>query len=375
MHLKHFSFYELGKKLTLPSLNHLNDALAMQQQRPLSKLEKACDGFVQPFPTHRPGAFAVYVGRDDNLWHRDFVFGDELGVFGEEAPCFKDVEFPLRGFSSTDSDALMLLFYREEKVLISSFVKRQVNQRVKEIEDNEARKVYTKERNEIRQSIESSILPGAQTRMWHAPVIFFSSGFVAIGAVGNKADMVANNVRHLLGTFPISKLRTVHQTASVLTAIAKAQANDEFDRFQITSDFQFQATTEHPAVARCKNTDITDDNIQGLLEGKFVSHAAMRWADKVSFKIDPKMQIHSLRVNDAVFEEVDQEEDEMTLDQAKMASMIIEYNLVNMMLNELVQLHGGAERREGEEEAMNETLMLTELAGKQPPREEEDDDE
>lgn len=375
MFLKHFSFYELGRKLTLSTLNELNDALAIRKQRPLGKAERVCDGFLQPFPKLHPGAYMAYIGVNDYDWHREFQFGDELGHFGQEdLPAFQDKPFPLKDFSPRGTDALMLLFYREEKVVISSFVKRRVQERVDEIESNEARKVYTKERHQIRDDIVSKLLPAAQTRMWQAPVIFFSSGFVAIGAVGRNADIVAAEIRDILGTFPIQRLRTKHSSASVLTAIAKAQAEDDFDRFQITSDFQFQATTERPSVARCKNTDITDDNVQGLLTDKVVSHAAMRWADKVSFKIDPKMDIRSLRVDDAVFEGREDEEEELDYDHARIASMIIEYTLVNQMLHELVELHGGPERRDGEEEAMNEEVSVS-PERRQAAREEEDEDE
>lgn len=358
MLLRRFTAYRLQRELTIANLNDLNDALKMLKRRDLGAQELACDGFEPPMPSYRPEAYALLVGHSELNWHRDFELGDD-DTFGD-VPAFKSGPFPFKNFGR-DADALVMMFYREEKVIVSSDIKRKVNARVAELEREDNRKVYTKERGEIKDSIVRKVLPHAQSRGKVIPIIIISGGFVLIGAVGKDAEMAASAMREVLGTFPIVPLRTKHSVPQVLTTIAKAQAEDQFDRFQVTDDFQMQALEEHPAIARCKNTDITDGHIQGMMENKYVTHAAVLWDNKVSFKIDPKLAVRALRVDDAVFEEMNKDEEgEEDMSSVHYASSMIESNLVFQMVTELIHILGGEEEYVAGKD--NEPLLLDGLA-------------
>lgn len=358
MLLRRFTAYRLQRELTIANLNDLNDALKMLARRKLHAQERACDGFIAPMTAYRPNAYALLVGRSELEWHRDFELGDE-DTFGD-VPAFHNKPFPLKDFGH-ESDALVMMFYREEKVIVTEDIKRRVNERVSELEKEDNRKVYGKERNEIKDGFIRQVLPNAQSRSKVVPIIILSGGIVLIGAVGKDAEMAASALREVMGTFPIVPLRTKFSVPQVLTAIAKAQAEDQFDRFQVTDDFQMQALEEHPAIARCKNTDITDGHIQGMMENKFITHAAVLWDGKVSFKIDPKLAVRNLRVDDAVFEEMNKDEEgEEDLSTVAYASSMIESNLVFKMVTELIDILGGEEEYVAGKD--NEPLLLDGLA-------------
>lgn len=359
--------YRLSRPISVASLNDLHAALSMQKYRELARMELSCDGFVPPMPRYRPDNLLVVVGHSELRWHREFELGDE-DTFGGPPP-FNEGQFDFKGFGSADSDALVMRYYREEKSIVTSDIKRKVRLAVEEIEREQTRKVYAKERGELKRKFIDAVLPGAQAKYQEVPIVLLSAGFVIIGAVGKLADQAACTLREILGTFPLIPLRTKHEVYHVLTAIARAQADDKFDRFRITSDFQMQETHQHPAVARCKNTDITDENIQGFMRaGKVVTHADMLWDDKVSFSIDPKLTIRKLRVDDAVFEEVAGDEEEESLDMGSVdyASDMIEAALVLQMLVELLALLGGEELPtasfDGPKRVDDTPLVLTNLA-------------
>ena len=341
MFSRDYTIMRLTRPLIIEDLNDLSAALQRHSYRELGPMERICDGFVPPLPQYRDGPL-LYLGRGETSWCRPFQLGDTLGCMPE----FEEKSFPLKGFSSHNEDALVLLYYREEKAVLKADVRRKVDKRVKELEREEAgRKVYRKERNQMFDDEVAKVLPHAQSNLWHVPIMFHSSGYVLIGAAGAKAEKACNALRSVLGTFPVTPVRTKHSIVSVMTAIAKAQAEQDFDRFQLTDDFQMQGIEEHPAVARCKNTDITDANVQGLLNAKVISHASLLWDAKIRFKTDPKMILRKVQVDDAALYEADNGEtdDEESLGMASYGTLLIEYAMFHAMLDELMKLLGGEE--------------------------------
>ncbi len=334
MILKNLSLFRLARKIGVSDLNDLDKALRRRKHRVLGKMERVNDGFVPPMPSYRDD-FLLYVG------NRELDWVDDDGGF-QRRP------FPLMDFGH-QREALVLMFYREEKVIVSQDIKRKVQDAVNEIEASQSRKVYAKERAELKDKFISEVMPHAQTRYWQAPVIFFSEGIVAVGEVGAKAEMVMHAVREILGTFPLHPLTFNFEVTSVLTRMAKIQAEDRNDEelygFQVADDFQFQEPTEQPAVARMKRTDVADESVQHLMEGKVVTHANVLWSDKVTFKLDPKFALRKLKVLDSVFEEAEGGEDEQDLAGANYASVMIEFATFMDMMGHLAELFGGEEER------------------------------
>lgn len=358
MFSRDYTLYRLSKELGVEDLNDLEAALSRLSYRELASVERTGDGFAKPLPEYSD-TYLLYVGHSEHEWVRRFELGDTLGVM----PNFHPGEFRFKGFSAHPADALVMLFYREEKVVVSADIRRRVQAKVKELEADGMRKVYAKERAQLRDEIVARVLPHAQSNLWRAPVVFLSSGYVLIGAVGRKAEIVATAVRDVLGTFPIRPVNTKFEVVKVLTGIAKLQAKGEFDRFVLTDDFQMQGIEEHPPIARMKNTDITDENVQGLLDHKVISHAAVCWDQKIHFKTEPRGTIRKVKVDDAVLEEMDQDnEDVEGMARANYATLMIEHNMLNQMLNEWLILLGGEEEVQLDKAEDQEPVILSGLA-------------
>ena len=127
-----FSLFRMTRPVVIEDLNDLNAALARQDYRELSSMERIGDGFVPPMPRYRE-SHVLYVGREDHQWNRDFQLGDTVGC----VPWFESRPFPLKDFSRNGADALVLLYYREEKAVIKSAIRRTVDKRIKAMQDEE----------------------------------------------------------------------------------------------------------------------------------------------------------------------------------------------------------------------------------------------
>lgn len=329
MFLKNFTAYKLTRDLIVSDLNDLNSALHIHRERPLLSLEQAASGFTPPMPSYSPN-FITIVGHCEPAWKED--------AFGET---FARGSFNLREFSQHEGDALVMMFYREEKIIVGPDVKRRLKAKIAEIEQREQRKVYKKEQAELRESIVAGILPHAQTRYWTVPIIFFSGGTVIVGAVGARAEHAISELRAITGAMPLKVFRPTVEVAKVLTQLAQSQQDGYPGRFLIASDFQMQNLDEIPSIARCKNTDISDEHItEFMADGRIITHAHLLWDSKLSFKVDPKLTIRSLKVDNGAYDHIDVEGDD-DADSYVYTTSLIELSLTVKMLGELVELIGG----------------------------------
>ena len=339
MLMRKMSLYQLTRGLVVEDLNDLNKALSYRAQRPISALELACDGFMPPMVSYR-NKFCLVTGRSELDWYQNSADPQQAEFI--KAP------FPLSGFTGTDDPtaALVLMYYREEKVIVSADIKRRVKAKVDEIEQREQRKVYMRERKELKDSVVSLVLPHAQTRVWSTPIIFCDNGLVIIGETGKRAEQAMSELRAVLGTLPIVPLNWSKPIPEALTDLARSQiegaAGDQ--NFRIINDFQMQELHEHPEIARMKNTDIANPHVQSWMEeGKVVTHADLSWNDMITFRLDFKGVFSKLKVDEGKLEMPDEgvDEDCDSVAQANFAGVMIELGIVNRMLEAFSELVEG----------------------------------
>ena len=351
---KDISIYRSTRRLVIEDLNDLEKALSYHTKRSMSALERVRDGFVPVHPTYMPGHLQLFGNPEVEM-----VANTEDGTYHEKP-------FPLSGFSTKPGDALMIMYYREEKVIVASDVKRRLTEKCAEIEEREMRKVYAKERNQMREEIVSKILPNAQARYWTVPIAFLSSGLILVGGIGKRADQALAELREVLGTLPLLPVRTEYPVHLALTQLAKMQgdytdAEEDFSGFRITDDFQMQELDTNPPIARMKRTDVNMESVQSLLEQKVMTHANLSWKGQVSFKLDPKMAVRRVRMDDSAFIDDGAEgEEEVDYSGAMHASNLIELGILAKFLEAFLQFLGGEIL--AEEQKNPETVILRDMA-------------
>lgn len=98
----------------------------------------------------------------------------------------------------------------ESRILPSGAIKDAVDARVREIEDKEARKVYRKEKQQIKEDVLVGMIPRAFTRKKHTQaVIDRHQGMIYVDARStNDASAVLSKLREGLGSLPVVPLDT-----------------------------------------------------------------------------------------------------------------------------------------------------------------------
>lgn len=357
MNLKNFTAFNLSRNLIIEDLGELNKALASITFREMGSQESQLTGFVPPMDRYRPGAYAVVVGPRDLEFHTDPEEYD--AELDNPEVAFTDAPYPM---INDGTDSLLLKFFIQKKIIVADDLKRRVEARVEEIENSQHRKVYKSERGEIKDAILATIMPYAQSRRTFIDIAITPRGLVLVGACGAAAETAISALRAVLGTLPVRPIALLvdRDPVEVLTMIARAQGEDDLvsdfspNGFTITDDYQVQAAGDMPEIARCKNTDISQEAIQDFIrEGKVVTHASLNWLDKVMFKTNNKLQFRGVRIDHATYAEGAGSE-ELDLATASYSETLIELQTLRDMLETLIELHGGLST--GDEDASDQWI-------------------
>ena len=237
----------------------------------------------------------------------------ELTTYGFIAPFGKGEDAPLVHVSG---DFLLVAARKEERILPGSVVRDALKEKVEQIEAEQMRKVYKKERDQLKDEIILSFLPRAFVRR--------SATFAAIApklglilvdsASAKRAEDLLSTLREVLGSLPVRPLSVKMAPTATMTDWVKSQkaAPDFF----VLDECELRDTAEDGGVVRCKRQDLTSEEIQlHLSTGKLVTQLSLAWQDKLSFMLDDKLVVKRLRFEDLLQDQAAQDGGEDNLGQ------------------------------------------------------------
>ena len=268
----------------------------------------------------------------------------ELTTYGFMAPFGKGADAPLVHISG---DFLLVAARKEERILPGSVVRDALKEKVDEIEAQQMRKVYKKERDQLKDEIVMSLLPRAFVRR--------SATFAAIApklglilvdsASAKKAEDLLSTLREVLGSLPVRPLAVKMAPTATLTDWVKTQqaAADFF----VLDECELRDVNEDGGVVRCKRQDLTSEEIQlHLSSGKLVTQLSLAWQDKLSFVLDDKLVIKRLRFEDLLQDQAAQDggDDDLGQQDASFTLMMLTFS---DFLPALFEALGGEEIPQG----------------------------
>lgn len=224
----------------------------------------------------------------------------ELTTYGFIAPIGEGADAPL----VHESSGFMLIGARkEERILPASVINDALRDKVKEIEANQLRKVYKKERDQLKDEIVQAFLPRAFTRRKSTfAAIMPAEGLIIVDTASAKqAEDLLSTLREAIGSLPVRPLSTALPITATLTDWIREQkpAQD----FWISDDALLRDTDEQGSIT-AKHQDLTSEEIQQhLAAGKCVAKLALAWQDKLSFVLDEGLVIRRLRFEDLLQEQ------------------------------------------------------------------------
>jgi len=278
----HFYRFEEPFKMTA---QQLHEALEKHKARDCGQMELSCEGWVRP------------LGQDwQMLVHQ------------------------------TDG-RLMFCLRREDKVVPSSTVREQVQEKAFAIEQQAGRPVGRKERMDIKDQVMQELLPRALVKASHtyAYIDPKNDWLIVNAASAKKAEELIILLRKSLGTLNVVLPQTDISPEAAMTEWMRS-ANSLPQWFSIEDECEFRASGELVSVIRCKHVDVDTKEIRAHVEaGKRVHRMAMNWQEKLSFVLYDDLSIRRLRFDTEVVEEADAGDDAIAQFDADFAIMGAEF--------------------------------------------------
>jgi recombination associated protein RdgC len=268
----------------------------------------------------------------------------ELSTYGFVAPFGKGEDAPLVHVSG---DFLLISARKEERILPGSVVRDAVIEKVEEIEAEQMRKVYKKERDQIKDEIVQAFLPRAFIRRSATfAAIAPKQGLVLVNSASPKrAEDLLSTLREVLGSLPIRPLTVKASPAATMTEWVKTQK--AADDFYVLDECELRDTGEDGGTVRCKRQDLTSEEIQlHLSTGKQVTQLALAWKDQLSFVLDDKSVVKRLRFEEVLMDKAEEDGGEEALGQLD-ASFTLMMLTFGEFLPQLFEALGGEDMPQG----------------------------
>lgn len=268
----------------------------------------------------------------------------ELSTYGFIAPIGKGEEAPL---VHVCGEFMLIAARKEERILPGSVVRDAVKEKVDEIEADQMRKVYKKERDQIKDEIVQAFLPRAFIRKSSTfAAIDVNKGLIIVNSSSAKrAEDLLSTIREAIGSLPVRPVCVKISPAATMTSWVKEQK--AATNFHILDDCELRDTHEDGGVVRAKRQDMTSDEIQlHVSSGKLITQLALAWEDKLSFVLDDKLTIKGLKFEDLLLDQADQDGGEDELGQLDAAFSLMMLSLRDF-LPQLIEALGGEETPQG----------------------------
>jgi recombination associated protein RdgC len=235
----------------------------------------------------------------------------------------------------------LLCLRREEKLLPSSVVREQLADKVSQIEQEEARKVYRKEKLRLKDEIVQDCLPRAFTRSSLIYAYFDTSRnwlFVDTASAA-RAEELINTLRESVGTLPLV-LPRVNQSPAAAMSSWLLHRNLPSD-LELKSDCDMRDPGEEGGVVRCRGIELSGEEVDIHLQaGKQVVRLAVQWDEKLQLILSEDLVLRRLKFADELVAENDDlpEADPLARLDADFALMS---DVVSELQERVIELFGG----------------------------------
>lgn len=236
---------------------------------------------------------------------------------------------------------ILICAKREERILPSTVVREEVEERALEIEDREGRKVRRKERLDLKDNVIQELMPRAFTRSsLHYAYLDTRDGWLVVDAGSPKrAEDLVSLLREALGTLPARPPEVVIAPSSVMTRWLEGEAIP--NGFQLEDECELRDPESEGGVVRCKRQDLTAEEVLAHLKaGKRATRLSMSWEERIGCVIGEDLSVKRLRFLDLVQEAAaeTEAEDEATRLDADFTIMTLE---LRRFIPALLELFGG----------------------------------
>ncbi|MGD9889392.1 MAG: recombination-associated protein RdgC [Halothiobacillaceae bacterium] len=299
-------------------LDTLETALAAKPFRPCGTLELASHGF-EPVLGHKAHAF---VHASEDVW--------------------------------------TLRFVQEEKKLPGGYVRDQLADKMRELEQQTGHAPGSKEKKELREGIEHALLPRLIPRRnrLFASIDSQSQWVIVDSASDKNAEALMSAVREATGSLPVTRWKTNSDWASLMTQWLETRTLPE--GFEFDQTCELTAQDDEGGSATLRKHDLTCEEVKShLASGKQVTRLGLIWRERMSFVLDAKGVLRNLRPTDTLTDTLEDDADDAM---AQMDQTLALQNLtLRAFIRDLNQALGGLVQQ-----GLNAAPMHTDAATNAP---------
>lgn len=265
-------------------------------------------------------------------------------TYGFVAPWGKGEDAPLVHVSQ----GFMLIAARqEERILPGSVVRDAVKEKTDEIEAAEARKVYKKEKDQIKDEIIQTLMPRAFIRKSTTfAAIDSKNGFIYVDASSAKrAEELLSAMREAMGSLPVRPIAVKQSPLAIFTGWLKN--HEASNGLLLLDECELRDSAEDGGIIRIKREDLASEEVQNhLAAGKLATLISLAWEDKLSFLLDDKLTIKRLRFEDLLQSQAEQDGGDDAASQFDASFTLMMLTLRDFM-PQLLEALGGEEVSQG----------------------------
>lgn len=230
---------------------------------------------------------------------------------------------------------MLICLQVEDKILPATVVRQELKEKIKDIETIQQRKVLTKEKYTIKDSIYNSLLPKAFTKKNKIYAYFDTkNNWLIVDTVSaTKLELFLNTLKKTLPNVAV----TVPKLKKLAPIMTQWLLNNNYpSSLGIEKTCVLQDPSEIGRKIRCQQQDLSARTVQALLkDGYEVSQLALSWQDQVALTLKEDFSISSLKYQDAVLELA--KEDIENQQEKFAADFVIMTDLLSKLLCDLIK--------------------------------------
>lgn len=212
--------------------------------------------------------------------------------------------------SHSANNCLMLCLRKEEKILPAGVIREKLDEKVKEIEAKEDRRVYKKEKDSMKDDIIHDCLPMAFTKSSRLfAYIDLQNGWLCIDSSSTgKAEDFMKKLRETIGSLPVVPIQTTESPGVVMSQWLKDGRLPE--GLELGQECELKELTEDGSILRCKNQDLLTEEIERHLDsGKKATKLAIGWQDTLQLILQDDLAIKRLKFSEKLVSEAEDSSD------------------------------------------------------------------
>lgn len=271
----------------------------------------------------------------------------ELTTYGFVAPFDLGEQSPLVQTVGGQRVYQLIAAKKTERILPGSVVRDALKQKVDEIEKSQCRKVYRKEKDELKDEIVQTFLPRSFLKHKVTFALLLDDMIIIDATSAKQAEELLSTLREVLGSLPVRPLSVRIHPAATMTSWLRNAPFKAGSAFDLLDECEMRSPDEDGGIIRCKRQDLECDEVQEHLQsGKLVTKLSLAYSDKLSFLLDDKLAIKRIRFEDLLQEQAEQDGGEDAAGVA-VASLAIMAGTFAEFVPALLEALGGEELPQG----------------------------